>query len=324
MGFPTHLYPGVYPAVRLSVVLEALVPLKAPMPCLGAKHKAQSLQLSLADSPLKLRRGPGKRQGNCRPKAPRKATGKGPKNLTHRGPRARPQQGTIPRNKTYKATGSLSGLRMKGGSALGTKTSQAKSARTPAKAAQAKVARTQAKAAKARAKAKAAQIRARARAKAARIRAKAKAAQIKAKAKAVRAKAKAVRAKAKAVRAKARVVQAKAKVARTQPRSRGRPKGSVQARTARRGPKSRSETVGQKRKRAEESKDLPPRKRTRLGPRSPKAWLGPGTAKLLKFRAIKVDRQSSDDEVRQRAQRILHVNLSPVIQLQPLLPYSAP
>uniref|UniRef100_M3Z7F8 Coiled-coil domain containing 71 n=1 Tax=Mustela putorius furo TaxID=9669 RepID=M3Z7F8_MUSPF len=329
VGFPTHLYPGVYPAMRLSVVLEALVPLKAPMPCLGAKHKAQSLQLSLADSPLKLRRGPGKRQGNCRPKAPRKATGKGPKNLTHRGPRARPQQGTIPRNKTYKATRSLSGLRMKGGSALGTKTSQAKSARTPAKAAQAKVARTQAKAAKARAKAKAAQIRARA--KAARIRAKAKAAQIKAKAKAVRAKAKAVRAKAKAVRAKAKavraktkVVQAKAKMARTQPRSRGRPKGSVQARTARRGPKSRPETVGQKRKRAEESKDLPPRKRTRLGPRSPKAWLGPGTAKLLKFRAIKVDRRSSDDEVRQRAQRILHVNLSPVIHLQPLLPYSAP
>lgn len=322
VGFPAHLYPGVYPAMRLSVVLEALVPLKTPMPCLGAKHKAQSLQLSLADSPLKLRKGPGKRQGNCGSKAPRKATGKGPKCLTYRGPRARPQQGTTPRNKTYKATGSLGGLRMKGGSALGTKTSQAKAARTLAKAAQAKVARTQAKAAKARAKAKAAQIRARA--KAARIRAKAKAAQIKAKAKAVRAKAEAVRAKAKAARAKAKVARAKAKVARTQSRSRGRPKGSVQARTARRGPKSRPETVGQKRKRAEEAKDLPPQKRTRLGPRSPKAWLGPGTAKLLKFQAIKVDRRSSDDEVRQRAQRILRVNLSPVIQLQPLLPYSAP
>ncbi|XP_045634592.1 coiled-coil domain-containing protein 71 [Ursus americanus] len=329
VGFPAHLYPGVYPAMRLSVVLEALVPLKSPMPCLGAKHKAQSLQLSLADSPLKLRKGPGKRQGNCRPKAPRKATGKGPKCLTHRRRRARPQQGTTPRNKTCKATGSLGGLRMKGGSALGTKTSQAKAARTLAKAAQAKAARTQAKAAKARAKAKAAQIRARA--KASRIRAKAKAAQIKAKAKAVRAKAKAVRARAKAVRARAKAVRArakavraKAKVARTQSRSRGRPKGSVQARTARRGPKSRPETVGQKRKRAEEAKDLPPRKRTRLGPRSPKAWLGPGTAKLLKLRAIKVDRRSSDDEVRQRAQRILRVNLSPVIQLQPLLPYSAP
>lgn len=315
VGFPAHLYPGVYPAMRLSVVLEALVPLKTSMPCLGAKHKAQSLQLSLADSPLKLRKGPGKRPGNSRPKAPRKATSKGPKCLTHRAPRARPQQGTKPRKKTCKATGSLSGLQMKSGSALGTKTSQAKAARTLAKAAQAKVARTQARAAKAQAKAKAAQIRAKA--KAVRIRAKAKAARIKAKAKAVRAKAKAVRAKAKAV-------QAKAKVARTQSRNRGRPKGSVQARTARKGQKSRPETVGQKRKRAEEAKDLPPRKRTRLGPRSPKAWLGPGTAKLLKFRAIKVDRRSSDDEVRQRAQRILRVNLSPVIQLQPLLPYSAP
>ncbi|XP_072578398.1 coiled-coil domain-containing protein 71 isoform X1 [Vulpes vulpes] len=341
VGFPAHLYPGVYPAMRLSVVLEALVPLKTPMPCLGAKHKAQSLQLSLADSPLKLRKGPGKRPGNCRSKAPRKATGKGPKCLTPRAPRARPQQGTTPRNKTYKATGSLSGLRMKGGSALGTKTSQSKAARTLAKAAQAKVARTHAKAAKAHAKAKAAQIRARA--KAARITAKAKAAQIKAKAKAkakavrankakaravqakakakvVRAKAKAkvvrakskakavrakakvmrakvkvVRAKAKVVRAKAKVVRAKAKVARTQSRSRGRPEGAVQARTAKRGQKSHPETVGQKRKRAEEAKDLPLRKRTRLGPRSPKVWLGPGTAKL-KFRAIKVDRRSSDDE----------------------------
>ncbi|XP_053075376.1 coiled-coil domain-containing protein 71 isoform X2 [Acinonyx jubatus] len=314
VGFPAHLYPGVYPAMRLSVVLEALVPLKTPMPCLGAKHKAQSLQLSLADSPLKLRKGPGKRPGNSRPKAPKKGTSKGPKCLTHRGPRARPQQGTMPRKKTCKATGSLSGLQMKSGSALGTRTSQAKAARTLAKAAQAKVARTQARAAKARAKAKAAQMRAKA--KAARIRAKAKAARIKAKAKAMRAKAKAVRAKAKAVGSKAKVTQ-------TQSRSRGRPKGSVQTRTARRGQKSHPETVGQKRKRAEEAKDLPPRKRTRLGSRSPKAWLGPGTAKLLKFRAIKVDRRSSDDEVRQRAQRILRVNLSPVIQLQPLLPYSA-
>ncbi|XP_061052772.1 coiled-coil domain-containing protein 71 [Eubalaena glacialis] len=318
VGFPTHLYPGVYPAMRLSVVLEALVPLKTPMPCLGAKHKAQSLQLSLADSPLKLRKGPGKRLGNSQPKAPRKATSKDPKCLTRRGPRAGPRQGTGPQSKTYKASGSLSGPQMKGGCALGTKTAQAKVAR-----AQAKVARTQAKAAKARAKAKAARIKAKAKAKAVRAKAKAKAvrARARAKAKAVRA-----RARAKAVRASARAkaVRAKAKVARTQPRGRGRPKRSVQARTARRGRKSCPETVGQKRKRTEEAKDLPPQKRTRLGPQSPKVWLGPGTAKLLKFRAIKVDRQSSDREVRQQAQRILRVNLSPVIRLQPLLPYSAP
>lgn len=294
VGFPTHLYPGVYPAMRLSVVLEALVPLKTPMPCLGAKQKTQSLQLSLADSPLKLRKGPRKGPESPQPKAPRKATSKGPKCLTHRGPRAGPQQGTAPQSKTYKATRTLSGPRMKGVSALGTK------------AAQAKVARTQAKAAKVRAKAKAARIKAKA--KAAQARAKAKAARAKAKAAQIKAKAKAVRA-----RAKASAVRAKAKAARTQHRGRGRPKRSVQGRTARRGQKSRPGTVGQKRKRAEEAKDFSPQKRTRLGP---------GTAKLLKFQAIKVDRWSSDDEVRQQAQRILRVNLSPVIQLQPLLPHA--
>lgn len=318
VGFPAHLYPGVYPAMRLSVVLEALVPLKTPMPCLGAKHKAQSLKLSLAESPLKLRKGPGKRPENSQPKALRKATSKGPKCLTLSGPRSR--QGTGPQNKIHKTTKSLSGQQVKGDSTLSTKTAQTREAQTPAKTAhsQAKVARTQAKAAQARAKAKAAQIKATA--KIIRIGAKAKAARIKARAKAMQAQAKAMRA-----RAKAKTVQVKAKMVWTQPRGRGRgrPEGSLQARTARRGQKGSPETLGLKRKRAEETKDLPPRKRTRRGPRSPKARPGPGIAKLLKFRPIKVDRQSSDDEVRQQAQRILCVNLSPVIQLQPLLPYSA-
>ncbi|XP_049719144.1 coiled-coil domain-containing protein 71 [Elephas maximus indicus] len=352
MGFPAHLYPGVYPAMRLSVVLEALVPLKTSMPCLGAKHKAQSLQLSLADS--KLRKGPGKGSGSSLPKAPRKMTSKGPKCLTLKGPRAGPRQGTGPRSKTCKATGSLSGLGMKGGSVLGTKTARAKAARTMAIAArtQAKVARTlpktasakvaqtkaaPAKVAKAQAKARAARARAKAKAKAVRIKAKAKAkaARIKAKAKAARAKAKAARVKAKVAQTKAKTkvarakskavqIKTKAKVTQIQPTSRGRPKGSVQPQTARGGRKSCPETMGQKRKRAKEPKELPPRKRTRLGPRSPKAWPESGTAKLLKFWAIKVDRWSSDDEVRQRAQQILRVNLSPVIQLQPLLPCSAP
>uniref|UniRef100_A0A8D2DFJ8 Coiled-coil domain containing 71 n=1 Tax=Sciurus vulgaris TaxID=55149 RepID=A0A8D2DFJ8_SCIVU len=279
VGFPAHLYPGVYPAMRLSVVLEALVPFKTPVPCLGAK--AQSLKLSLGDSPLKLRKGSGKGSGNPRPKAPRKTTNKGPKCMTPKGPGSGPQQGTGLQSKTCRTTGSLSGLQMKGQSALSTKSAQAKAARTLTKAAcaHASVVRTQAEATKA------------------------KAAQVKAKAKAVQ-------------------TRAKAKVARTQPKGRGRPKGSAQSRTARKGQKSHSETVGQKRKRAEEAKDLPPKKRTRRGPQSPKAWLGPGTAKLLKFQAIKVDRQSSDDEVRQRAQQILRVNLSPIIWLQPLLPYS--
>ncbi|XP_024421799.2 coiled-coil domain-containing protein 71 [Desmodus rotundus] len=324
MGFPAHLYPGVYPAMRLSVVLEALVPLKTPMPCLGTKHKTQSLQLSLADSSLKLRKGSAKGLGNPQPKVPRKATSKGPKCLIRRGPRAGPQESTGPQRKTCKTTGSLSGSRMKGVSALSIKIAQAKAAKTLAKVAcaQAKVAkaREKAKAARARAKAKAAQIKAKAKAKALRAKAKAKAVQARAKAKA---KALRAKAKAKAMQAKAKAKAMWAKVARTQPRGRGRPKGSVQARTARQGQKSHPETVGQKRKRAEEAKDVP-QKRSRLGPRSPKACLGSGTAKLLKFQAIKVDRRFSDDEVRLQAQRILHVNLSPVIRLQPLLPYSVP
>uniref|UniRef100_G3SVJ1 Coiled-coil domain containing 71 n=1 Tax=Loxodonta africana TaxID=9785 RepID=G3SVJ1_LOXAF len=309
MGFPAHLYPGVYPAMRLSVVLEALVPLKTSMPCLGAKHKAQSLQLSLADS--KLRKGPGKGSGSSLPKAPRKMTSKGPKCLTLKGPRAGPRQGTGPRSKTCKATGSLSGLGMKGGSVLGTKTARAKVARTLPKTASAK--------------AKAVRIKAKAKAKAARIKAKAKAARAKAKAARVKAKVAQTKAKTKVAWAKSKAVQikTKAKVTQIQPTSRGRPKGSVQPQTARGGRKSCPETMGQKRKRAKEPKELPPRKRTRLGPRSPKAWPESGTAKLLKFWAIKVDRWSSDDEVRQQAQQILRVNLSPVIQLQPLLPCSA-
>nr|XP_044992965.1 coiled-coil domain-containing protein 71 [Jaculus jaculus]XP_044992966.1 coiled-coil domain-containing protein 71 [Jaculus jaculus] len=299
VGFPAHLYPGVYPAMRLSVVLEALVPLKTP--CLGAKHKAQPLPLSLADSTLKRRKG----SGNSQPKAPRKTTNKGLKCLTTKGPGAGPQRGTGSQNKTYRATGSLSGLRMKGGTVLGTKTVQAKAARTLTKAARAcaSMARTQAKAAQSKARA----TQAKAKAKVARARAKAKAARARAKARAAQAKTK----------AKAKVIKAKA----TRTQSRGTPKGSVRARTARKGQKAHSVMVGQKRKKVEEAKDLPPKKRTRLGPHS-KARLGPGRAKLQKFQAIKVDRKSSDDEVRLWAQRVLHVNLSPVVWLQPLLPYS--
>uniref|UniRef100_A0ACB8EGX5 Uncharacterized protein n=1 Tax=Sphaerodactylus townsendi TaxID=933632 RepID=A0ACB8EGX5_9SAUR len=42
VGFPANMYPGVYPAMRLSVVLEALVPLKATASCLESKCKGVS------------------------------------------------------------------------------------------------------------------------------------------------------------------------------------------------------------------------------------------------------------------------------------------
>lgn len=270
VGFPAHLYPGVYPAMQLSVVLEALVPLKTP--CLGAKHGPQSLQLTLANSSLKLRKGSGSPQS----KASRKITSKGPKCLSRKGPGAdRRGAGT-----------QSSGIRVKGSSSLGTKTVQTKASRTQTKAAHA----TQNKTVRVRAKA---------------TKAKPRAAGAKAKATVVRDK------------AKAKAVKAKAKASRT--KHKGRPKESVKTRPGRTSLKSRSEAVGKKRKKAEEAKGLPPKKRARLVLRSPKAWLGPGT-KPCKSQTIKVDRKSSDDEVRQWAQQILRVNLSPVVWLQPLLP----
>lgn len=279
VGFPAHLYPGVYPAMQLSVVLEALVPLKTP--CLDVKHRAQSLQLSLAKSPLKPRKG----SGNPKSKAPRRITSKGLKYLTSKGPGAGLRRG---------AGTQSNGAQRKECSALGTKTVRAKASRTPTKAARAhaSVARTQTKTVRVRAKAK---------------QAKPKAARAKAKATAVRDK------------GKDKVVQAKAKAART--KHKGKPKGSVQTRTERANRKNSSETVGQKRKKAEETKGLPPKKRARPVPRPPKVWLGPGTVKPGKSQTIKVDRKCSDDEVRQCAQQILRVNLSPVVWLQPLLPF---
>ncbi|KAL1781770.1 hypothetical protein HispidOSU_010760 [Sigmodon hispidus] len=287
VGFPAHLYPGVYPAMRLSVVLEALVPLKTPS--VGAKHRAQSFQLSRANSSLKLRKG----SGNPQSKASRKITSKGLKCLSGKGP------GTARRGTGIQS----SGLRMKGCSALGTKTVQAKTSRTLTKTAHAhaSLARTQNKTVRVRAKATKAKSRA-------------------VRAKATKAKPGAARAKAKAtiVRDRAKAKVAKAKAART--KHKGRPKGSPQTRTGRARLKNRSETVGKKRKKADETKGLPPKKRARLMLPSSKAWLGSGT-KPRKLQTIKVDRKSSDDEVRQWAQKILRMNLSPVVWLQPLLPY---
>lgn len=274
VGFPAHLYPGVYPAMRLSVVLEALVPLKTP--CLGDKHKAQSLQPSLANSSLKLKKG----SGNPQSKASRKITSKGLKCLNKKRPGAS-QRG---------AGTQSSGLRIKGCSASGTKTVQAKASRTLTKAARAHASRAQTQNKTARAKA------------------------AKPKPRAARAKAQATVVRDKA---KAKVVKAKAKASRT--KHKGRPKGSVHTRTGRASLKNCPETVGKKRKKAEEVKGLPPKKRARLVLRSPKAWLGPGK-KPHKSQTIKVDRKCSDDEVRQWAQQILRVNLSPVVWLQPLLP----
>ncbi|XP_040586958.1 coiled-coil domain-containing protein 71-like [Mesocricetus auratus] len=171
VGFSSHLYPGVYPAMHLSVVLEALVPLKTP--CLGSKHRAQSLQLSLANSSLKLRESLGNQQS----KASRKITSKGLKCVSRKGSGA-DRRGAGPWS---------SGLPEKGCSALGTKTAQAKAFRTMTEAAHthASLARAQNKTVRVRAKTTKAKPRAAgAKAKANVLRDKAKAKVVKAKTKA--------------------------------------------------------------------------------------------------------------------------------------------
>ncbi|KGL76582.1 Coiled-coil domain-containing protein 71, partial [Tinamus guttatus] len=80
---------------------------------------------------------------------------------------------------------------------------------------------------------------------------------------------------------------------------------------------SRQEAVGRKRKGAAEVREAPRKKKANTIPARNKPQRAQSTLNLLKFRAIKVD-NSSDDEVRRRAQKILRVNLSPVIRIQPL------
>ncbi|NWJ01455.1 CCD71 protein, partial [Crypturellus undulatus] len=80
---------------------------------------------------------------------------------------------------------------------------------------------------------------------------------------------------------------------------------------------SHQEAVGQKRKGAAEVREAPRKKKANTITARNKPRRAQSTLNLLKFRAIKVD-NSSDDEVRRRAQKILRVNLSPVIRIQPL------
>ncbi|XP_027693049.1 coiled-coil domain-containing protein 71 isoform X2 [Vombatus ursinus] len=216
VGFPTHMYPGVYPAMRLSVVLEALVPLKATASCLNSKYKP----LGISHSDLKLLKG----SGRSRQSAPNKTTNKGHRCLIRKAPdraalskggRRGPSGGVLRESNACKASGILNGRRRKKG--------------------------TQAKTSKSG------------------------------------------------------------------------------ARTACRGGRgSHPEATGPKRKRSEEAKETPAKKKSKLGPGLSKARLVPSSPNLLKFRVIKVNKRFSDEEVRQRAQKILRVNLSPVIRIQPL------
>ncbi|XP_060095344.1 coiled-coil domain-containing protein 71 [Heteronotia binoei] len=230
VGFPANMYPGVYPAMRLSVVLEALVPLKATASCLESRCKQGHLGVSPSDLKL-LKAASASRQ----PPAV-KTTKMSPGQLDPKGYRhikkvpdpatltvtllKRSKGRVLQESNACKASGILNG-RISGS------TSQSCSAGS------------------------------------------------------------------------------------------SRTKEPPVGKTERRAGGSQQETVGQKRKKAEDGKELPHRKKPNSIPSSSKPELASNTLNLLKFRAIKVD-SSSDDELRKRAQKILRVNLSPVIRIQPL------
>ncbi|XP_044307833.1 coiled-coil domain-containing protein 71 [Varanus komodoensis] len=231
VGFPANMYPGVYPAMRLSVVLEALVPLKATASCLESKCEEGHLGISPSDLKL-LKAASASRQSSAvkatkmlpsqlDPKAYRHIIQKVPDSaaLTMsliKGPKG----GVLQESNACKASGILNG-RISGSTSQSCSTGGS------------------------------------------------------------------------------------------------RTKEPSVAKAERRGSGSHQETIGQKRKRMEEEKELPCRKEHNSVSSPRKRELASKTLNLLKFRAIKVN-SSSDDELRRRAQKILRVNLSPVIRIQPL------
>ncbi|XP_070594152.1 coiled-coil domain-containing protein 71 [Erythrolamprus reginae] len=81
---------------------------------------------------------------------------------------------------------------------------------------------------------------------------------------------------------------------------------------------SHRQAIGERRRSADDGKEFPCRKTPSSVPPRKQPELASKALNLLTFQAIKVDSFSTDDELRRRAQRILKVNLSPVIRIQPL------
>ncbi|XP_054832848.1 coiled-coil domain-containing protein 71 isoform X1 [Eublepharis macularius] len=231
VGFPANMYPGVYPAMRLSVVLEALVPLKATASCLESKCKQGHLGISPSDLKL-LKAANASRQSpavKATKMSPVQLDPKGYRHIIKKVPDSAalttsllkgPKGGVLQESNACKASGILNG-RISGSASQSCSAGASKT------------------------------------------------------------------------------------------------KEPSVGKTEWRGGGSQQETVGPKRKRAEEAKELLRRKKPNSLPSSSKPELASNTLNLLKFRAIKVD-SSSDDELRRRAQKILRVNLSPVIRIQPL------
>lgn len=233
MSFPANMYPGVYPAMRLSVVLEALVPLKATASCLESKCKQGHLGISPSD--LKhLKASTASMQSSAGKATKMSSNQLDPKGYRHlpvitkvpdstaltmsliKGPKG----GVLQERNACKVSGILNG-RISG--------SNSQSCSTGA----------------------------------------------------------------------------------------SRIKEPSAAKTERESGDGHQQAAGEKRRRADEGKELPCRKTPSSVPSPNKPEPASKTLNLLKFQAIKVD-NSSDDELRRRAQQILKVNLSPVIRIRPL------
>ncbi|NWW96334.1 CCD71 protein, partial [Rhynochetos jubatus] len=234
VGFPAGLYPDVYPAMRLSVVLEALVPLKTTASCLESGYTPGPLGISPSDLRLLKASSPPRRFSSG--KAPQITEGRGCRRSAKRAPEpARlavsllkgPKGGVLRESNACKASGVLNG-RLASGSSQG-------SAAAP-----------------------------------------------------------------------------------QPPALRIKTGEALAGKTEWEDSSTYRESAGQAKRRATEAREVPQRKKADTLPLRKKARGAQSTWNLLKFRAIKVGSSSSDDEVRRRAQKILRVNLSPVIQIQPL------
>lgn len=234
VGFPTNMYPDVYPAMRLSVVLEALVPLKATASCLESKYTRGRLGISPSD--LKLLKASSPPRKFPSGKATKLTEGKGYKRLIKKAPDSAtlalnllkgPKGGVLQESNACKASGVLNG-RVTGSSSQGCTTAP----------------------------------------------------------------------QAKTLKIK--------------------DKEALVGKTEWKDNSTYRESTGQKKRRATEAREAPQRKKANTIPARNKPRRAQSTLNLLKFRAIKVGNSSSDEEVRRRAQKILRVNLSPVIRIQPL------
>ncbi|NWU15794.1 CCD71 protein, partial [Cephalopterus ornatus] len=234
VGFPKNMYPDVYPAVRLSVVLEALVPLKTTTSCLESKYTRGRLGISPSDLKLLKNSSPprqfpsGKSSKITESKGYKRLVKKAPDSATHglnllKGPKG----GVLQESNACKASGILNG-RVTGSSSQGCTTAP-------------------------------------------------------------------------------------------QPKTlKIKDKEALVGKTEWKDSNSYRESVGQKKRRTTEAREAPQRKKANTIPVRKKTRRAQSTFNLLKFRTIKVGNSSSDDEVRRRAQKILRVNLSPVIRIQPL------